>query len=254
MSSDLNKDIKRAAGLIRAARYFVVFSGAGLSTPSGIPDFRSEDKGLWQKEDPMTVASLTAFRRRPETFFNWLRPLASDIWKAAPNPAHTGLADLEKQGKLRAVLTQNIDGLHQRAGTKNVSELHGSLERFTCPTCHQFYSGAVIRQTLLTHNEIPCCNICGSHLKPDITLFEENLPVQAWLEAEKHSRACDLMLVVGSSLTVYPAAELPFMALQNGAHLIVINYTPTALDRQADLVFHANVAEIIPALVQAVLN
>ena len=245
LSIDQDKLIQRAAVIMQAARYIVTFSGAGISTPSGIPDFRSQHSGLWQKTDPMQTASLSAYRQRPAQFFNWLRPLAKEIWNAAPNPAHCALAELEQRGRLKAILTQNIDGLHQRAGSHQVAELHGSLETFHCPTCRQSYLATDLSDSFIHHEEIPCCPQCKSYLKPDITLFEENLPVHAWGEAEKHSRACDLMLVAGSSLTVYPAAELPVMALENQARLIIINYTSTPLDDAADVVIQADVAEVL---------
>jgi NAD-dependent deacetylase len=246
--------VKQTAQLIKNASHLVVFTGAGLSTPSGIPDFRSQTTGLWKKDDPMVVASLTAFKRHPDIFFNWLRPLARAIWNAQPNPAHSGLAELEKQGIIKAILTQNIDDLHQRAGSNHVAELHGSLETFTCPTCSRIYHSRQLKERFLDEEKLPECFHCHSILKPDITLFEEMLPANAWMEAEQQCQVCDLMIVLGSSLSVYPAAHLPAIALENNSRLVLINLTPTPLDSQADVLITHDVSRVVPELVEAVLN
>jgi NAD-dependent deacetylase len=153
--SDYTEQIHHAAKLIRNARHAVVLTGAGMSTPSGIPDFRSAGSGLWTQENPMLVASLTAFRSRPDKFFNWLRSLAEPIWNAQPNAAHHALAEIEQAGYLQAVITQNIDGLHQKAGSTNVIELHGSLNKLTCPHC----AGRSIR---LANSWMPLFNAANS--------------------------------------------------------------------------------------------
>ena len=246
--------IQQAVNLVNKASHLVIFTGAGLSTPSGIPDFRSHQTGLWEKDDPMVVASLTTFHHRPDVFYRWLRPLARDIWDAQPNPAHLGLAQLEKTGMVKAVLTQNIDYLHQRAGSMRVSELHGSLETFSCPTCSRVFEAAFIKTRVLNEDAPPVCDHCHSIIKPDITLFEEMLPVNTWMEAERQSQLCDLMIVLGSSLTVYPAAHLPAIALENNARLILINLTSTPLDSRADVLIPNDVAQTVPILVNALLN
>lgn len=246
--------IVRAGEQLRSARYAVAFTGAGISTPSGIPDFRSARTGLWQQNDPMQVASLTAFRRTPELFFNWLRPLAKTALDAQPNPAHTALAALEKAGRLHAVVTQNIDGLHQRAGSRIVHELHGSLATLTCPKCRRHFSLEPFREPFIFQQRIPTCPGCSSTLKPDIVLFEEMLPFETWKQAETAVSQADVLLVAGSSLEVTPAANLPAEAAVRGAKVIIVNFTPTWLDAQADVVIHGDVAEVLPLLAAQILN
>lgn len=243
-----NTTFEQAAALIRSSNYAYAFTGAGISTPSGIPDFRSTHTGLWEQNDPMEVASLTAFRRHPEKFYNWLRPLAVQILQALPNPAHTGLARLEKAGLLKAVITQNIDGLQQKAGSKNVIEVHGSMTRLECQRCHRSYPAESYTGAFIRSGELPRCDTCRSILKPSITLFEEMLPQKAWDEAERVSRKADLVLVVGSSLEVTPAAYLPMYSLENGARLMIINLTHTPLDRQAELLLPGDAAIILPEI------
>ncbi len=240
--------LERAAELLRAASYAVAFTGAGISTPSGIPDFRSSNTGLWMKNDPLEVASLTAFRTRPEAFFNWLRPLAGGILRASPNPAHSGLARLEIAGYLKAIITQNIDGLHQKAGAERVIEVHGSLARLECLRCGRTYPAQDFSQEFISTGIIPRCRRCQTILKPSITLFEENLPQKAWDEAERACRRADLVLVVGSSLEVTPAAYLPMYALEADARLIINNLTGTPLDRRADVLLPWDAAEVVPAI------
>jgi len=249
MTVDLSgEEIQKAGSLLKSARHAVVLTGAGISTPSGIPDFRSQGSGLWEKDNPMEVASLSAFRRRPEAFFAWLRPLAAQIVKANPNPAHLALADLEKAGLLKAVITQNIDGLHQAAGSQAVLELHGSTRSLTCLSCRKSYLIGLFLEEFVVQGKLPYCRNCGQLLKPDIVLFEEMLPASVWQQAEAHCRQADLVLVVGSSLEVTPASGLPWIAFQHGARLIILNYTPTYLDAHASVVLHADAAEILPQM------
>jgi len=242
--------IQEAADLIRSARHVVVLTGAGISTPSGIPDFRSQKTGLWTKDDPMQVASFSAFKYRPEAFFNWLRPLAEKIWQARPNPAHIGLAELEAAGLIEAVITQNIDGLHQEAGSKTVLELHGSARSADCPHCRKTYPADVFRQSFMAGG-IPRCPQCSTILKPAIVLFEEMLPTDVWEEASWQCEQADVMLVVGSSLEVIPAAGLPRLALEHQARLIINTMSTTYLDGQAQILLPYDVAEIIPLIRKA---
>ena len=242
--------IRQAGAILRLARHAVVLTGAGISTPSGIPDFRSQNTGLWERDDPMQVASLTAFRRSPEVFFNWLRPLAQRIWQAEPNPAHLGLAEMEKAGLLKATITQNIDGLHQAAGAQTVLELHGSARTASCLSCRKSYSTEAFRQPFLDGG-IPRCPKCNSILKPDIVLFEELLPADVWNEARWHCDEADVMLVVGSSLEVTPAAGLPYSAVANGARLIINTISRTYLDNRAEVLLPFDVAEVIPSIFKA---
>jgi NAD-dependent deacetylase len=246
--SSLYQATQTAASLIHKARYAVALTGAGISTPSGIPDFRSASTGLWNRDDPMKVASMTTFRQKPERFYNWLRPLLKKVWDASPNPAHTAVAELERSGCLKAVITQNIDGLHQMAGAKNVLEVHGTLTTMSCLHCGMSFGSREFRQQMLDSAFIPRCHHCESVLKPDIVLFEEMLPEDVWENAEQHCRQADVFLVAGSSLEVIPAAFLPDYALQGGAKLIINNYTPTHLDKNAAVLLPGNVAEVLPEI------
>jgi NAD-dependent deacetylase len=252
MSSSLpEQSIQTAARYLRQARHAVAFTGAGISTPSGIPDFRSQGSGLWKKSDPMKVASLTSFRHTPQVFFDWLRPLAQKIDQAQPNPAHLALAQLEQAGILKAVITQNIDGLHQRAGSKSVFEVHGSLGALLCGACQKEYPLEGYRAAFLQEGAIPRCPHCQRTLKPGIVLFEEMLPADTWEAAERHCEKADVVLVVGSSLEVMPAASLPMSAVEHGAALLINNFTPTFLDRQAAVLLPGDVAEVLPQIVQS---
>jgi NAD-dependent deacetylase len=246
--------IEFASELFRKAERAVVLTGAGLSTPSGIPDFRSEGTGLWSKEEPLEVASLETFRTHPEKFYAWFRPLARQIFDAQPNRAHVELANLEKAGYIRTVVTQNIDMLHQKAGSKNVIEMHGTLRTFSCAQCFQQTESLPYLKPFVEQGKIPVCPNCGSMLKPDVILFGEQLPQKSFYEAQRACRACDLMLVAGSSLEVLPVAGLPMQALDRGAHLIIINNSSTYLDVRADMVLRGDVAEIIPAIAEQVFN
>lgn len=249
MTTDAQQEaLEKAAALIRMSKYAVAFTGAGVSTPSGIPDFRSENTGLWTQTDPMQVASLTTFRRRPEKLYDWLRPLVGKMRQVMPNPAHTGLAQLENAGLLKTIITQNIDGLHQKAGSCNVIEVHGSLTRLDCLRCRRSYPADNFFESYLINGDLPRCPSCRSILKPSITLFEEMLPEKAWDQAERACRRADLMFVVGSSLEVTPAAYLPMYALENDATLIINNLTHTPLDSRATALLPWDAADAVPAL------
>jgi NAD-dependent deacetylase len=248
------EELARAAEMIRRSRYLVALTGAGISTPSGIPDFRSEGSGLWTIYDPMEVASIWAFSRRPEAFFEWVRPLARMIREARPNPAHYALARLEAAGILKALITQNIDELHQKAGSRRVIEVHGHLREATCIRCYRKVPAAPYLDAFLENGTIPRCEVCGGVLKPNVILFGEQLPAQAFLAAQQEARRADVFLVAGSSLEVAPAGDLPILAKEHGARLILINLSPTAADRYADLQIRGDVAEILPLLADAVLG
>lgn len=246
--------INQAVDIIRGSKYGVVLTGAGISTASGIPDFRSAGTGLWQRYDPLEVASLSSFRYHPENFFNWMRPLAMEIYKAQPNPAHHAIAELEQVGFVKHVVTQNIDGLHQRAGSKNVIEVHGTLQTMTCVACFCQQISQAYVETYLDSGKIPRCPYCNNILKPDIILYGEQLPIKAWSMANAAIKKCDFMIVAGSSLEVLPVASLPMRALESGAHLIIINNSQTYLDLRADVVFLTDVVLILPAIVNEVLK
>jgi NAD-dependent deacetylase len=243
-----------AVDLFRQAKHAVSLTGAGLSTPSGIPDFRSTETGLWSRDEPMEVASLSTFRTAPERFFDWFRPLASQIYNAQPNPAHLALAKLEKAGRIHSIITQNIDMLHQKAESQTVIEMHGTMQTLTCTQCYHKVESALYLDTFVENGKIPRCPQCGNILKPDVILFGEQLPQTAWFQAQREARQCDLMLVIGSSLEVLPVAGLPMQALDRGAHLIIVNNVPTYLDVRADVVLTEDAAVVIPAIVEKVLN
>ncbi len=253
-STSLHQAVQDAAALIRAAHRGVVLSGAGISTPSGIPDFRSPDSGLWTQVDPWEVASLQSFRHHPEQFYEWIRPLAGMIHAARPNPAHQALARLEKAGHIQTIITQNIDGLHQKAGASSVIEVHGAIDTLTCVNCYRVTRAEAVLENFLGSGEVPRCPHCNHILKPNVILMEEQLPNEAWLKARDASMTCDLMLVAGSSLEVLPVAGLPMRAVERGVSLIVVNFTETYLNERADVVIAGNVAEVVPLIAEEVLR
>jgi NAD-dependent deacetylase len=243
--------IRRAADLIRESHYLIALTGAGISTPSGIPDFRSTKSGLWGRYDPFEVASLSAFRYHPDKFFSWMRPLARDMLNAKPNLAHIGLVELENADYLKTTITQNIDGLHQRAGAQHVLEVHGSWATCTCVSCFTAYHSSDFMESYIDQGEIPTCPACDHVLKPDVILMGEQLPAVTWLNSVEACERCDLMIVAGSSLEVMPVARLPMLAIENGAKLIIINQSRTYIDVRAEEVFLEDVIEIIPSIVEA---
>lgn len=240
--------IQRAAEMISTARYVVAFTGAGISTPSGIPDFRGEKDGLWQRYDPMQVASRSAFYNSPNLFFDWFRPLFVTSWQSQPNTAHQGLAFLEKHDLIKSVITQNIDGLHQKAGSARVLELHGTALTFSCLDCQNKIPAGGVYNQFSSGQLIPHCPKCAAILKPDVVLFEEGLPQDIWEEAQKESLKADLLLVIGSSLEVYPANSIPQAALHNGSNLIINNLSHTLMDDLADLCIFMDTASFFPLL------
>jgi NAD-dependent deacetylase len=254
LSKESLEGIRPAAEIIMASRQVVVLTGAGISTHSGIRDFRSPGSGLWTRYDPIEVASLDSFRYNPENFFKWIRPLVVNMENAIPNTAHIALARMEKNGYVKTIITQNVDGLHQRAGSTNILEMHGSMRTMTCVSCFQKYEASDFITAYLEREEIPRCKQCSHILKPDVILFGEQLPARIWLKAQELSKKCDLMIVAGSSLEVLPVAGLPMRAIENGAHLIIINNTVTYLDVRADVVFNDDVADILPLIAKEVLH
>ena len=250
----LAQGLETAADLLRSAQHAVVFTGAGISTPSGIPDFRSASTGMWERFDPMQVASLEVFRSRPERFYGWLRPLLQAIWGVQPNAAHQALAHMEEAGVIKAVITQNIDDLHQRAGSMQVYEVHGSLRTMTCAPCRETYPANQFQEQLNDADQMPHCPRCQRILKPDITLFGEMLPIKVWEEAEMHCKRADVILVAGSSLEVWPAASLPELAVERGAKLIINNLSPTHLDSSAAVLLPLDVAQAIPKIAKFILQ
>lgn len=221
----------------------VFFGGAGVSTESGIPDFRSVDGLYNQKYDypPETILSHTFYRSRPEEFFRFYKDKMLCL-TAKPNAAHLKLAQWEKEGKLKAVITQNIDGLHQAAGSKEVLELHGSVLRNYCESCGEFYDA----EYMLHADGVPRCEKCGGPVKPDVVLYEEGLDQNTLNKAVQYIREADVLIIGGTSLVVYPAAGL--IDYYRGSKLIVINKTPTGRDGMADLLVQGSIGEIFSAL------
>ncbi|MCH7662428.1 MAG: NAD-dependent deacylase [Chloroflexi bacterium] len=246
--------IDKAADLIRNSRNTVALTGAGISTPSGIPDFRSDSNGLWNEHDPMEVASLNAFRINPEKFFRWIRPLLKDMLNAEPNLAHLALAALGDAGYIQTIVTQNIDGLHQSAGSKIVYEIHGSIETLTCVSCYHKYPASQFIESFMIRGEIPNCPDCENTLKPNAILFGEQLPIKTWKSSQNAAHDCDLMIIAGSSLEVMPVAGLPMEAVNSGAKIIILNQSPTYLDERAEIVIHDDIALTLPMIADELIK
>ena len=236
-------EVEKLQELVDNYDNIVFFGGAGVSTESGIPDFRSQDGLYHQKYDypPETILSHTFFMRKPEEFFKFYRDkMLCDT--AKPNAAHRKLAQLEAAGKLKAVITQNIDGLHQAAGSKNVLELHGSIHRNYCMECGRFYDAAYVKNA----EGIPHCE-CGGMIKPDVVLYEEGLDPEVIQKSIRAISEADMLIIGGTSLVVYPAAG--FIDYFHGKHLVVINKSETARSVGADLTIAAPIGEIMDAVV-----
>ena len=252
MDINFSSKIELSALLLKNSKYAVAFTGAGISTASGIPDFRSPGKGLWEKNDHFEVASITALRDNPDKFFDWIKPLFLQSRSAKPNPAHTFLSRMENKGIIKSIITQNIDGLHQQSGAKLVIELHGSARTATCPNCRSTYDTDQLFELLGNDGNLPTCSRCGHIIKPDVVLFEEMLPEKAWYSAHQEVRRADLILVIGSSLEVYPASTLPDIAIRNGAKLIINTLSKTPMDLYADVLLPMDVTKSIPEIFQMI--
>jgi NAD-dependent deacetylase len=240
--------IQRAAEDILRSKKTIAFTGAGISVESGIPDFRSAE-GLWQKYDPEEYAHIHAFYSDPDKVWLMLKDMFTLVMTAKPNPAHIGLAELERMGLLSSVITQNVDGLHQAAGSKNVIEFHGSHRTLSCLKCSTTLDG-----TSLKIEDLPArCPRCSSLLKPDVVFFGESIPPKAQAYSFKESKSCRAVLVIGTSAVVYPAASIPIMAKEEGATVIEINMEPTPLTGQiSDYLISGSAGKIIPAIVEEV--
>ena len=252
----LNLDLlaSSVAELIVRAKRVVVFTGAGISTESGVPDFRSPG-GLWSRFDPDDF-TYQKFISRPETRKVWWqlfreRGLSEEI---KPNPAHDAISALNQLGKLDCVITQNIDNLHQKAGLpeEKVLELHGNFRWARCLNCGRRYSFEQVQNKLAGGEEIPSCEVCAGVLKPGIVFFGESLPEGVFIEANHRAENADLMIVVGSTLIVYPAADIPYQALARGARLVIINLSQTPLDDQASVLIRAKAGEAMTKIIERV--
>ena len=238
----MEESLEKLKEIIEKTDNIVFFGGAGVSTESGIPDFRSVDGLYNQKYDypPETILSHTFYRRMPEEFFRFYRDKMLCL-DAQPNAAHRKLAQWEEEGKLKAIVTQNIDGLHQKAGSRNVLELHGSVLRNYCECCHKFYDAEYI----LNSQGVPKCS-CGGSVKPDVVLYEEGLDNETVTRAVEYISKADVLIIGGTSLAVYPAAGL--IDYYRGNKLVLVNKTPTPRDREADLVVQGSIGEIFSGL------
>jgi NAD-dependent deacetylase len=241
--------VERLADLFRERGPAVVLTGAGVSTESGIPDFRSAS-GLWAQFDPLEYGSIQAFREDPARVWEFYAPRFSTLAAATPNAAHLALAELERLGHVKAIVTQNIDLLHQRAGSRDVVEVHGSIRTATCPDCARAYPLADVL-LLVGDSSAPACGDCGGILKPDVVFFGELLPEAAMERAAELAASAGLMLVVGSALEVYPVAGLPLETLRSGGAVAIVNRGPTAMDSRATLRLDGSAGEILSRVAEA---
>lgn len=244
------RQILRLAEMIGEAESVVALTGAGISVPSGIPDFRTPGKGLWAQVDPMKVATIDAFHRDTKAFWEFYRPRFEMLGDKRPNAAHLALAELEREGRLRAVITQNIDRLHRRAGTEDLIEVHGSIETSSCTTCGSSWTLEQV-EALFDEHGIATCSGCMGKVKPDVVLFGEMLPVAAIERARELAEGADLMLCAGSSLEVFPAAGLPELTLEAGGRLAILTRSKTPYDGAATVRLRGDLAEQLPAVVGA---
>lgn len=241
---------RQLAELVRSAHSVAVLTGAGISVPSGMADFRSPGTGIWLGVDPTKLAHVDAFRRDPERFWHFFGERLAALDDKRPNGAHRALAALEARGMVRTVVTQNVDGLHRRAGSRNVVEVHGSAESASCPGCLARYRRAEVCARLAADGAVPRCD-CDAVLKPDVVLFGELLPERALAEAQGLAMDADLMLCAGSSLEVYPVAGLPAMTQCAGGRLVLVTQGPTPYDGDAEVKLDGDVVEELQAVLAA---
>jgi NAD-dependent deacetylase len=240
----------RVAELLQDAERAVVLTGAGVSVPSGIPDFRSPGTGLWEKVNPMEVAHIDAFRRDPDRFWSFYSDRFAGLVEKRPNPAHETIAELERRGLVRGVITQNIDRLHREAGSRRVVEVHGSIDHCVCPECGgRVPLDEVLR--ILEESPTPECAACIAALKPDVVLFGELLPQAAMAEAHALATEADLMICVGSSLEVFPVASLPGLTLEGGGRVVLVTQGPTPYDGHAEVKLDGDVVAELGAVLAA---
>ena len=241
----------RLAELIRGADRAVFLTGAGVSVPSGIPDFRTPGKGIWEKVNPMEVAHIDAFRSSPDRFWQFYSDRFASLVDKRPNPAHEAIADLERRGLIRGVITQNVDRLHRMAGSERVIEMHGSIEHCVCLECGGRVHLDRVIEIIAEHPGAPECRACIQPLKPDVVLFGEFLPMDAMGRAEELAEHADLLLCVGSSLEVYPVAGLPSVCLRAGGAIAIVTQGPTKYDADAAVRLSGDVVAELEAVVAA---
>ena len=250
-NADATAPAEMLAGLIRAAGSVVALTGAGISVPSGIPDFRSPGTGLWENVDPMAVANIDVFRHDPERFWSFYGERFQTLEEKRPNRAHRALAALEAAGFLDAVITQNIDQLHARGGTRELIEVHGTIANSSCLVCGAGYALQEVRaRQEADERRVPRCD-CGEPLKPGVVLFGEYLPADALARAESLAAGADLMLCIGSSLEVYPVAQLPLITLAAGGKVAILTQGPTPIDGRATVRMGGDIVHELDALLDA---
>jgi NAD-dependent protein deacetylase/lipoamidase len=247
----LSTQAGRVADLLRSSARAVVLTGAGVSVPSGIPDFRTPGSGLWENVDPMEVAHIDAWRRDPNRFWSFYGRRFATLTDKVPNEAHHAIAELERRGLVRGVITQNIDRLHRLAGSERLIEMHGSIEWSICLECRGKLPIDRVVELLAEDGGAPECPACMVPLKPDVVLFGELLPERALAEAQALAIDADLMLCVGSSLEVYPVAGLPAMTHGAGGRLVLVTRGPTPYDGDADVKLDGDVVEELQAVLAA---
>ena len=242
----------RLAELVRDARSVVALTGAGVSVPSGIPDFRSPGTGLWQQVDPMEVAHIDAFHSDPARFWGFYGTRFATLSSKLPNGAHQALAELEQRGLLDAVITQNVDMLHRKAGTRELVEVHGSIASCSCPACGRAVTPDQVRERLRAEPDgVPRCDRCAGPLKPDVVLFGELLPEDALRRAQELCERVGLLLCIGSSLEVYPVAGLPDLTLAGGGEVAIVTRGPTPIDELATVRLNGDVVDELQGLLGA---
>ena len=244
--------IDTIAAIVSDSERIVVFTGAGISTESGIPDFRSPG-GIWDRYNPaeLTYQKFLSSQASREQYWDRQRNLWPVIAAAKPNAGHVAIFELHKMGKLDCIITQDGDGLHQRSGVpaEKVIELHGTWTRALCLACGRRYPSEEIQVRLEAGEKIPTCRACGGTMKPDVIQFGQAMPQKETAEAERRAARCDLFLVCGSSLVVYPAAGMPLIAKEAGAKLVIINLAPTPHDDYADVVINEKIGDVLPRIV-----
>ncbi|MFX1365272.1 MAG: NAD-dependent protein deacylase [Promethearchaeota archaeon] len=248
---DKNKIIK-ASELLANSKNAIILTGAGISTESGIPDFRGEN-GIWKKYKPEIYGTIQSFLKDPSKFWKMAEDIAPTLLNANPNPAHYAITSLEKMNIIKAIITQNIDGLHQKAGSIIVYEVHGNINRYTCLGCRASYNKEIVLQKTKKEKDLPpICDSCASPLKPSVVLFGENLPNFEKYMSIDLAKKSDIMVIAGSSLEVAPICDLPLYTLKEGGKLIIINDEPTYLDERAEIVINQKIGIVLPLIVEEI--
>jgi len=246
------ESIRKASELLFNSKYAIVLTGAGISTESGIPDFRG-DSGIWKKYKPEIYGTIQSFLTDPSKFWKMAEEIAPTLFNAEPNPGHYAIAELERLNIIKAIITQNVDELHQKAGNIIVYEVHGNINRFTCLGCRASYTKEqIMRKIKKEKNQAPGCNYCGAPLKPSVVLFGENLPNFEKYMSVDLAKKSDVMLIAGSSLTVAPICDLPLYTLSEGGKIIIVNEEPTYLDERAEIIINNKTGTILPLILDEI--